>query len=847
MMQTMKRGLALFMVLMMCLAFLPALALGANAAEFSYVYDGKYIYNWGTRGVTATFLSPNAEKFYADDTYAELSAYSGGTGVSDAPDSALYDALHDLMKDNHSYETSYNATRDLYRYTDCQNNGGKISSFYSGKEIGPAWDGGDTWNREHTWPNSKGLPNNSENDIMMLRPTAKEENGARGNKAYGESSGYYNPNSESGGKHDLRGDVARIFLYIYVRWENVDGNGDFDTWGTRGVMESVDVLLAWMEADPVDTWELGRNDSVESITGTRNVFVDYPEFAFLLFGEEIPADMTTPSGEAGQKCDHNNFDAGVTKAATCTASGYTLYTCQTAGCGYSYKANIVSAKGHSYTNGACSVCGEAEPVAPEKPTYVTNIEVGKAYKLGLYSSAKGTEYFFTGTMSGYYGATATDFTKGVDVYAEQTNGGYHLYFKNASGQKQYISLVLSDNGEHRNFVFGSAPKSVFTWDAAKSAFKAPIGDEMCYMGTYDNYVTVGVLQTSRLKDTDYIARFYTTNGDTQDTPQDTPTCKHSYTASITLPTCTKEGFTTYTCSLCSNTYTDNTVSAVGHTYANGACIRCGVAKPANTSKEVTISFADVANRTVFTTSQQVWVQNGITVTNDKTSSSSPIADYSNPVRFYKGSNITVQYPGMTKIVIACNSASYANACKESIGNAASVNGKEVTITLAEAVDSFEFAASSAQIRVDSITVYAGASQEQPLECAHTNTTVEGAIQVTCTADGYTGMTRCQQCDEVINIGEVIPALGHKDANNDGICDTCSEKLSADEDITTPDTPTTPEDPETPNNGNTTQNQVHTCEEPTFFQKLWTTILNFFRKLLGMPELCTCGEVLNKEN
>jgi hypothetical protein len=203
------------------------------------------------------------------------------------------------MADAHTYQTSYDATRSLYKYTDSVangSNGGKISSFYSGVWIGPSWDSGSTWNREHVWPNSKGLGGKDENDIMMLRPTASSENFSRGNKAYGESSGYYNPNSESDGSYDLRGDVARVFLYVYVRWGNVNGNGEYATWGTRGVMESLDVLLSWMEEDPVDTWELGRNDSVESITGTRNVFVDYPELAFLLFGEDIPANMSTPSG-----------------------------------------------------------------------------------------------------------------------------------------------------------------------------------------------------------------------------------------------------------------------------------------------------------------------------------------------------------------------------------------------------------------------------------------------------------------------------------------------------------------------------------------------------------------------
>ena len=115
---------------------------------------------------------------------------------------------------------------------------------------------------------------------MMIRPTASSENFGRGNKAYGKSSSYYNPNNESGGKYDLRGDVARIILYQYVRWNCTNTGSKYNPngiYGTNGVIESRAVLLEWMEADPVDTWELGRNDSVESITGTRNVFVDYPE------------------------------------------------------------------------------------------------------------------------------------------------------------------------------------------------------------------------------------------------------------------------------------------------------------------------------------------------------------------------------------------------------------------------------------------------------------------------------------------------------------------------------------------------------------------------------------------
>lgn len=291
-----KRSISIVLSFILCFSVIFGANLSASAATVDYVYaEGKFIKNWGTREELATFLSPNAEEFYKDNntSYAKLSSFAGAA-QNDVRSTALYKELHNLMKKNHTYVTDYGYTRYKFQYTDIENSGktsNRISSFYSGDPIGPSWDSGNTWNREHTWPNSKG-EGSGENDIMMLRPTATSENGSRSNKAYGKGGSYYNPNSESGGKHDLRGDVARIVLYQHVRWEQTK------LFGTSGVIESRTVLLEWMEADPVDTWELGRNDAVESITGTRNVFVDYPELAFILFGEQVPSDYTTPSGNA---------------------------------------------------------------------------------------------------------------------------------------------------------------------------------------------------------------------------------------------------------------------------------------------------------------------------------------------------------------------------------------------------------------------------------------------------------------------------------------------------------------------------------------------------------------------
>ncbi len=410
----MKFTRALSLLIALCLLVTMFAGLTVNAADIittptGYTKASDVVYktasngtiaNWGARGEDCVFLSKYAVSFYTGSyAYETLSKQAGGTTQSNAPSSALYKALQSMMSAKHSHQTSYNETRDLYCYTDCLlNNTAYISSFYSGVQLNGAWDSGKTWNREHTWPNSKGLGGNDENDIMMLRPTSISENSSRGNTAYGESSTYFDPGES------VRGDCARIVLYVYTRWGNT-GN----MWGTGGVMENMDILLKWMEEDPVDTWEMGRNDSVQSITGTRNVFVDYPEYAWLLFGQELPENMTTPSGEAlgntPTTCSHESTheerveptcdkagklnivcnDCGAivesssiaklgheyemtTIAPTCTDKGYDLYACIR--CDDAYKKNYTDALDHTDedNNGLCDRCGTEVEGGTTPPT-----------------------------------------------------------------------------------------------------------------------------------------------------------------------------------------------------------------------------------------------------------------------------------------------------------------------------------------------------------------------------------------------------------------------------------------------------------------------------------------------
>lgn len=54
--------------------------------------------------------------------------------------------------------------------------------------------------------------------------------------------------------------------------------------------------------------------------------------------------------------------------------------------------------------------------------------------------------------------------------------------------------------------------------------------------------------------------------------------KHAYTAAVTAPTCTEQGYTTYTCA-CGDSYVADYVDALDHTYENGICTICGGEAP----------------------------------------------------------------------------------------------------------------------------------------------------------------------------------------------------------------------------------------------------------------------------
>lgn len=306
----MKRLTRIISVLMIVAIFVSALCVNTSAAV-----NAPTIKNTGTRDEVATSLSDMAVSYYtADYTYDVLSKKS---------EAELLSALRSFMTNTHTAKSSYNNCRDYAYYTDCQKGAADetVSLIYSSYTATKAqWNDG--WNREHVWPKSLGDFDDKSDfpgcDMHHVRPADKIINSTRNNNKYGNveggapsktaiatstggyyKSGYFEP------LDNVKGDVARICLYVYVRY----GAEYSKCNNITNVFESVDVLLEWCELDPVDTWEMSRNDVVASVQGNRNVFIDYPEYAWLLFGEEIPADMVTPTADSRQASGDKDDDS----------------------------------------------------------------------------------------------------------------------------------------------------------------------------------------------------------------------------------------------------------------------------------------------------------------------------------------------------------------------------------------------------------------------------------------------------------------------------------------------------------------------------------------------------------
>ena len=211
----------------------------------------------------------------------------------------LRTSLHNLI-DNHNV-VSYESCKQHLQNTDSDpNNSGNIILIYKQNSVDESWDGGETWNREHVWAASLGLyDSDAYSDLHNLKPSDPSVNSSKGNKNFDNGGTqhdealecFYTQNTWEPADN-VKGDIARILFYMDIRYE---GGGDEPNLAvtemlntTSGVSNigKLSSLLDWHIQDPVDDFEITRNEIIYDIQGNRNPFIDNPEYVSILWGND---------------------------------------------------------------------------------------------------------------------------------------------------------------------------------------------------------------------------------------------------------------------------------------------------------------------------------------------------------------------------------------------------------------------------------------------------------------------------------------------------------------------------------------------------------------------------------
>jgi hypothetical protein len=224
-------------------------------------------------------------------------------------DTALRQALQDIIADPTTVRAqTYADVIDILKEAD-QNpeHSNQVWLVYSEEgrpklDLQTSSDNTGKWNREHTYPRSRGSffdieedevadgidifwttkadsLRHGNSDAHALRAADASENSSRGNQHYGQ---YVGPTGTLG---SFRGDVARSVLYMEIRYNGLAVVNGFPS--TTGQLGDLDTLLDWHRNDPPDDFEMNRNNIVYNWQFNRNPFIDQPLMVEYIWGTNV--------------------------------------------------------------------------------------------------------------------------------------------------------------------------------------------------------------------------------------------------------------------------------------------------------------------------------------------------------------------------------------------------------------------------------------------------------------------------------------------------------------------------------------------------------------------------------
>ena len=255
-----------------------------------------------------------------------------------------------------------------------------------------------------------------------------------------------------------------------------------------------------------------------------------------------------------------------------------------------------------------------------------------------------------------------------------------------------------------------------------------------------------------------------------------------YTAVVTPPTCTEDGYTTHTCP-CGNSYKDTYTNATGHTVVIDAAVAATCEKTGLTEGK----HCSVCNTVIM-------AQSVVAATGHK---------YSEPIKVeptctedgYEVGKCSVCQAESAKTVIPALGHQYvtknekAATCTE-----AGYTGDKICSRCNDTVKGSEIPALGHQYvtKNEKAATCTEAGYTGDKTCSRCNITVKGqeipalghdtelknAKAATCTEKGYSGDKVCKNCKQTIENGEVINALGHTEVDVAAVAPTCTKAGTA---------------------------------------------------------------------
>lgn len=274
--------------------------------------------------------------------YAQPTGYYNGT--EDLTGDELKTALNEIISDHVQY--SYYASKTIFKLSDVDpENPDNVILIYTGRSH-PNNDygtGGNQINREHVWAKSHGNFSDvppMDNDVHNLKPADASVNNSRSNKDFDnggeqhpEATGCYFTEYTWEARDEVKGDVARIIFYMDTRYEGNNGELNLtvvDEINTYPLPEhgKLSTLLEWNEMDPPDEFERNRNNVIFSWQKNRNPFIDNPEYANLIWGNQQASAISFSNFniDPSSPVENQNVDVNVTVTGSQAAiTGVTLF------------------------------------------------------------------------------------------------------------------------------------------------------------------------------------------------------------------------------------------------------------------------------------------------------------------------------------------------------------------------------------------------------------------------------------------------------------------------------------------------------------------------------------------